>query len=77
MNKALLNELLQNYRIETLEQHLIYAFLNNSNLDYLANPILKCYFENFEINPKLYLDAETLKLTSLKELENYLELLIP
>jgi adenine-specific DNA-methyltransferase len=65
------------YDIETLEKHLIYTFLNLLNLDYTKNPILTSYFKFFEQNSKLSLEISHLNVRSIKELENYLELLIP
>lgn len=35
------------------------------------------YFKDFELNPKLYFDTSLLEIISIKELENYLELIIP
>lgn len=73
----MLNELLQHYSTETLERHFVYAFLSRSDLSYSKNSILRSYFENFENDPKLYIDASMLNLNTLQELENCLELLIP
>ena len=77
MKKATLNNLLIKYEIETIEKHLIYTFLNISDLEYSKSSILKSYFENFENDQELYLSISSLNINSLKELENYLELLIP
>lgn len=77
MNKKLLKELLTTQEIKTLEKHLIFSFLKNINQDYSKSELLKNYFADFEMDTKLYFDTSALKIESVKELENYLELIIP
>jgi adenine-specific DNA-methyltransferase len=77
MKKGILTEIIKSYNIKEIEKHLIYSFLNANNLDYFNNEILKSYFTDFKENSKLYFDILNLEITSIKELENYLELLIP
>ncbi|MEK0337585.1 MAG: N-6 DNA methylase, partial [Nitrosopumilus sp.] len=77
IRKAILNDLIQCYNIDVLEQHLVNSFLENQKLNYQKSTILSTYFKDFNRNPKLYLDVSSLDIVDLKELENYLELLIP
>jgi hypothetical protein len=77
IKKAVLNELIKSYDLVGLEQHLIYAYLLNHQLDYLRSPILATYFDNFLQNPALFFDTSSLEIETIKELENYLELIIP
>lgn len=77
MKTAILNQLIQNQNLETLEKHLIYTFLKSNNLDYKRSPILTRYFIDFEQNPTLYFDTAALNISNIKELENHLELIIP
>jgi methylase of polypeptide subunit release factors len=51
--------------------------LTNNKLSFDKNPILTSYFKDFEQNPQLYFDTSSLHISSIKELENYLELIIP
>ena len=51
--------------------------MTNNKLDYSNNSILKNYLLDFQENTKLYFDTFNLEISSIKELENYLELLIP
>lgn len=77
INKGLLNHLIQTHDVNSIERHLLYSFLINNKLSFNNNQLLTDYFENFEQNPQLYPDAAVLNISSIKELENYLELLIP
>jgi methylase of polypeptide subunit release factors len=51
--------------------------VTNSKLSFDKSPILTSYFNDFELDPKLYFDTSSLNISSIKELENYLELIIP
>ena len=77
IKKGLLNELINSHEIKSLERHLIYAYIKNNKLDYTKSNILCTYFENFELNIKLSFDTSSLNINNIKELENYLELIIP
>lgn len=77
MKKGILNQLIQTQDLKSLEQHLIYTFLKTSKLDFEQSPILTNYFNEFEQNPTLYFDTTALNISSIKELENHLELIIP
>jgi adenine-specific DNA-methyltransferase len=75
--KGIVDQFIHTYDLRNLEQHLVYSFLRNNNLNFDKSPILSEYFKDFEQNPKLYFDTSALNLSSIKELESYLELIIP
>lgn len=77
VKKGLLNELIKSHELISLEKHLVYSYLNNNNIRFEKNTILKDYFKGFTHDPLLHLDTSSLNITSIKELENYLELIIP
>ncbi|MFO0356677.1 MAG: class I SAM-dependent DNA methyltransferase [Sphingobacteriaceae bacterium] len=77
MKKSILNELINTQDLRSLEQHLVFSYLINNKLDFKKSSILTEYFKSFEQNTKLYFDASTLEITTIKELENHLELIIP
>jgi adenine-specific DNA-methyltransferase len=77
IKKGILNQLIQNHDIKSLEQHLIYSYLKANNLNYQDNPILTDYFNGFEQDQKLYFESYSLDISNIKELENHLELIIP
>lgn len=77
IKKGILNQLIQTHDLTSLEKHLIYSYLSNNKLSFDRNPILTGYFKDFEQNPQLYFDTSSLNISSIKELENYLELIIP
>jgi len=77
--KKTLNKLIDEYSIEVMEKHLIYFYLAQRKLDYSAHSILQPYFEGFKVNDSLNdsLSKEPIDFFSIKDLENYLELIIP
>lgn len=77
VQKGIINDLIKSQDLECLEQHLIYSYLNNHELDYAASPVLDNYFHDFKVDKKVFLEIKKLNINSLKLLENYLELLIP
>lgn len=77
IKKSLLNELIKTQDLTSLEQNLVYSYLVNNKLHYKDSPILTKYFEGFEENIKLFIDSSILNINTIKELENYLELIIP
>ena len=77
VKKLILNNLIANHDIESLERHLIFQYLTNKKLDYSQSPILDNYFKEFEQNAKLFLDVSSLEIGTIKDLENHLELIIP
>jgi len=77
MNKSIINELLNSHEINLIEQHLIYSFLQNNQLESNKSPIISELLADFKTEPEIYLLVSTLDIRDLKLLENYLELLIP
>lgn len=77
VRKGILNQLIQTQDLTSLEKHLVFSYLTNNKLHFDRSPILKNYFKDFEQNPQLYFDTSSLNISNIKELENYLELIIP
>lgn len=77
MNKKIIKELINSQDIHLIEQHLIYYFLENKKLDLNKSPLISDLLRGFNPNPKIYPLISALNITSIKLLENYLELLIP
>ncbi|MCX6149529.1 MAG: N-6 DNA methylase [Ignavibacteriales bacterium] len=77
IKKGIINELIKTQDLISLEKHLIYSYLKNNKLDYTKSILLTEYFQNFESSIQLYLDVSSLNITTIKELENYLEIIIP
>ena len=77
VKKDKLNKLIATFSINNLEQHIIYLFLRNNKLDYSQNKILVEYFINFNLNEDILNKVSELSPNNLKELESYLELMIP
>ena len=77
VKKGIINQLIQTHDLTSLEQHLIFSYLTHNNIKFDTNLILKKYFKGFKQNPQLYFDTSSLNISSIKELENYLELIIP
>ena len=77
IKKGIFNDLSKRYDLNVIEQHLVFSLIKNLKLNYSESPILSAYFNEFENNPELYLETSSLDISELKELENYLELLIP
>jgi|WetSurMetagenome_2_1015567.scaffolds.fasta_scaffold16224_5 adenine-specific DNA-methyltransferase len=77
IKKGILNQLIKTHNLTSLEQNLVYSYLTNNKLSVDKSSILTSYFKDFEQNPQLYFDTSSLNISSIKELENYLELIIP
>ena len=77
IKKELLKKLLRTYDLPNLEKHLIYTYLIINKIKYIESSILRAYLTDFVINPDLNASIISLNLTNIKELENYLELIIP
>jgi adenine-specific DNA-methyltransferase len=77
IKKANLNQLIQAHDLRRLEQHLIYCYLVSKKLNVNDNALLSEYFIDFEKDTTLFSNISLLDINSIKELENYLELLIP
>lgn len=77
LKKSVINELIKTQDLTQIEQYLVYAFLSNNKIDFYKSPLLTEYFNIFEKNPALYFSTSSLHIETIKELENYLELIIP
>jgi len=77
IKKGILNQLIQTFDLKSLEKHLIYSYLTNNNINFSKNFILTDYFKDFEKIDQLYFETSSLPISTIKELENYLELIIP
>lgn len=77
IKKAILNDLVSTQDLKSLEQHLVFQYLTNKNLDFAQSPLLADYFKDFEQNTKLFFDVSVLEIETIKDLENHLELIIP
>ena len=77
IKKGILNELLNGNDLISVEKNIIYSYLSKNRIDFGQSQILNDYFKDFTQNSQLYLDASCLDISTIKELENYLELIIP
>ena len=77
LQKGTLNDLITRFDLDKIEQHIVYAFVENQKLDYFKSPILSTYLKGFKRDPKLYLNTSLFDISDIKKLENFLELLIP
>jgi len=77
VKKAILNDLISNHDLISLENHLVWQYLNNKKLDFAKSPILSEYFRDFEQDTELFFDVSALEIETIKDLENHLELIIP
>lgn len=77
MKSKRLFELVDHYRVEEIEKHLIYSFLSRNDINYSENTILSNYFQEFLPNSDLLYELSEISKLDLKKLENYLELIIP
>lgn len=77
VKKAILNNLISNQDLTSLEKHLVCQYLNNKKLDFTKSPILTEYFKDFEQNTNLFFGVSALEIETIKDLENHLELIIP
>lgn len=77
IKKNIINELIRTQDLAILERHLIYSYLTNNKLSYKKSAILSNYLKEFVVLPELYEQTSSLNISTIKELENYLELIIP
>lgn len=77
MDKSKISELIRDYNIARIEEHIIYFFAKKNNLDWEASPIVSELLANLELDEGLYASIAELRIKDLKHLESYLELLIP
>jgi adenine-specific DNA-methyltransferase len=77
IKKDKINKLINDNDIIELERHLIYFYIKKFELDYNNNSILTKYLIDFSINDILLNQINSLEISNIKDLENYLELMIP
>jgi adenine-specific DNA-methyltransferase len=77
VKKPILQSLLNNYDPTLIETHLVDSFLNKNKLLRDLSPVLTNYFQDFSRVPLLSDQVTQLNISSLKELENHLEYIIP
>ncbi len=78
VKKSIINDILKKeYDINEIEHHIVYSYLQQYKLDYSESKIFGEYFSNFQINTKLFFETSSIHFENIKELENYMELLIP
>ncbi|MEA3452241.1 MAG: N-6 DNA methylase, partial [Bacteroidota bacterium] len=69
--------LLNNWDILNIESHFIYYYIKFKKIDYSKSRLLNDYFKNFTLNKSLFNSLQTFELSTIKHLENSLELIIP
>ena len=77
MNKGIINQLLKKHKVKVIEQHLIYTFLKNKSINFVDSSMIVDLFKDFTLNAELSMLVSSLGISDLKQLENYLELIIP
>jgi len=77
INKRILDNLIKTNSLKSIEQHLLYSYISHNKLDFSKSQILCAYFSDFQQIESLYSDISSLFIETIKELENYLELIIP
>lgn len=77
MKKSQWNELILTNNLAVLEQNLLYSFLRNKNLNYEKSVIINRELAEFKPDQKIQTKISDLEITTLKDLEQHLELLIP
>ncbi len=65
------------YDVSLIENHLIYIFITENKLEYKDSQIINELLSEFNLHPEIYSQLSALDISNLKQLENYLELLIP
>jgi len=74
---GIINQIIKDFKIDDIEKHLIYYYIIKFTLSLKKNSILIKYFKKFEINKNILERIEYLEIQTIKDLEKYLELLIP
>lgn len=78
VRKSIINDILKKYNdVNDIERHIVYSYIQQFKLDYSNSGIFANYFNGFTPNPQLFFETSTFQFENIKELENYLELLIP
>jgi adenine-specific DNA-methyltransferase len=77
VKKRILNTLIKAHQPTLLEKHLIHSFLETNGLTRSKSQLLAYYFRDFTENTEISAGVASLKISSMKDLENGLELIIP
>ena len=77
INKKNTTDILKSFSIENIEKHLIYSFIQKHNLDFQQSVILSDYLTSFVEDKALASKIALSGVESIKDLENFMELLIP
>ncbi len=77
MLKKTLNSLLSEYEIDAIEKEVVLSFLKKNKVEYTRSSLLSKYFADYSFNEILSEKINSLKIGTIKDLENVLELLIP
>ena len=78
MNQKVFSSIIASYKLEEIEKHLVYSYIKFLDIDYSECIFMNSYLnEDFLVNSDLCKEIVKLDCNSLKELERYLELLIP
>lgn len=76
MNKKNIYHIVQKHTVNKVEQHLVFLFVCNLNIQFEKSKIISDLF-NFKVNQNIINDLGVLDILDLKTLESYLEVLIP
>jgi len=77
ISKSKTQQLIEDYGVAQVEQEIIRLFLDGNNLAWQENNTLKNYYSNYSLNPVVQAELKNGKELRIKDLANYLELLIP
>lgn len=77
IKKGIIKQIIQDQDLKKLEQHFFYSYLIEHNINFHKSSVLLNYFGQFEPEKTLLTKISFLEISDIKELENYLELIIP
>ena len=77
ISKGRIQQLVEDYGVAQVEQEIIRLFLEKNNLAWRENDILKKYYSTYSPKSKVQAELKNGRELSIKDLANYLELLIP
>lgn len=77
MNVTLINKMLELYSIDEIEYNLIYGYVDKYKIVISDNSLLGSYLVHKLYNEDIIEYFKTLSIRTIKDLENYMELLIP
>lgn len=77
MNKKIIKELIKYFNINHIEMELLYQYLKKNNINYSNSKLISAYLSDYTTNNKITTIVNKLEISSIKDLENCMELLIP